>query len=463
MKRTLNWFANILTDRRGNIAPIFALSLLPLCAAMALSVDLGLASRMKESSLQSLDAALLAAVRTRLDGGDRETMERDLKGYFEVMRETQPGNTTCTEPELSPGRTDREWVATSRCSTETLIAGVIGKDNMDFSISSRVTTGIGKLDIAFVFDVSGSMNDPSAPGYGQPSKLSALKSAAKEAVENLLDFESTDRDDVRIGLVSYSTAVNAGSYFHAVTGESATRTYEEDIVEGRWERECDGWRWWTCEWVWRSETVTVTRTIDNTCTYERNSSEAFDATRPRSGHYLSYGSPEYNESTGNWTNVADCNDAAPQPLTNNVSTLTTYIDRLAANGGTAGHLGVAWGRYLISPEWSSVWPTDSDPLAWDEPDSQKVIIMMTDGAFNSTYHGGLGSSFDQAKAQCDAAKDEHGVLIYTVAFNAPLEGRQILEYCSSGAEFAFDAQNGQELLDAYTAIAQSISDLRISG
>ena len=85
--------------------------------------------------------------------------------------------------------------------------------------------------------------------------------------------------------------------------------------------------------------------------------------------------------------------------------------------------------------------------------------MMTDGEFNQTY-APLGSSVDQSKKLCDAIKKE-GVKIYTVAFEAPEEAQKILAYCSSGEEFAFTPDGADELKDAYTKIAQSISDLRI--
>ena len=62
---------------------------------------------------------------------------------------------------------------------------------------------------------------------------------------------------------------------------------------------------------------------------------------------------------------------------------------------------------------------------------------------------------------CDAAKTE-GVVIYTVAFQAPKQGKDILNYCASSSDFAFTPDNGQELEDAYNMIAQSISDLRIT-
>ena len=91
------------------------------------------------------------------------------------------------------------------------------------------------------------------------------------------------------------------------------------------------------------------------------------------------------------------------------------------------------------------------------------MILMTDGDFLNWYNPdeGNGNSFDQSKILCDNIKAQ-GVRIYTVAFQAPTKGKQILEYCASGTEYAFTPDSANELKDAYTKIASSISDLRIS-
>ncbi|HBH89519.1 MAG TPA: VWA domain-containing protein, partial [Hyphomonadaceae bacterium] len=158
--------------------------------------------------------------------------------------------------------------------------------------------------------------------------------------------------------------------------------------------------------------------------------------------------------------TTSCNSAGLTPLTNHQGTLISAISTMPTSGGTAGHLGIAWAWYLISPDWAGIWGSDSAPRAYDEPDSTKVAILMTDGEFNTDYMSN-GNSFDHAQRFCDAMKAE-GIVIYTVAFQAPQQGQNILNYCSSGSEYAFNASNGEQLEEAYQAIATNISDLRIS-
>jgi Mg-chelatase subunit ChlD len=99
-------------------------------------------------------------------------------------------------------------------------------------------------------------------------------------------------------------------------------------------------------------------------------------------------------------------------------------------------------------------------LPYDEPDTTKAMIIMTDGEFNRQYHSGQGSSAAQAKALCDKIKEED-VVIFTVAFQAPEDGAEVLAYCATSEEHAFKASNGAELQASYQSIATSISDLRI--
>ena len=448
----------LLSETGANVAPIFAVTALPVIGLIGVAVDLNIATSSKQRAVEAMDAAILAAAREKVAGGDEQAVEAELKDYFNALVESQPGKMSCTTPSVSKGANGLDMIAKASCTTQTVIAGAVGKQEVTFDVESTVTFGVGQLDIAMVFDVSGSMDWASGDDE-YASRLDALKAAAKSGVTDLLTYNSSDKDDVRIALVSYSSAVNAGDYFEFATGKPATRTYEAEVTRGRWERSCYGWR---CYWTWVSYTDTVERTVTNTCAYERNSDEWDEASKPRTNHYLTAEDAYYDSYDGSWDNPNGCNPAKPVALTTDKTKLHAYIDSLDANGGTAGHLGLSWGRYLLSPDWSDAFDEGSKPLPWQKPDTQKIIIMMTDGEFNSTYHGNLGSSFDQAKAQCDDAKNNDEVLIYTVAFNAPQAGRDILNYCASGPEFRFDANNGQDLLDAYTAIAASISDLRLA-
>jgi len=69
---------------------------------------------------------------------------------------------------------------------------------------------------------------------------------------------------------------------------------------------------------------------------------------------------------------------------------------------------------------------------------------------------------------CDKMKASPSkVTVYTVGFQVPSnvqktsDGKTILEYCATSPAFAYSAADGDQLLQVYKEIAQSIADLRI--
>ncbi|MEM1149358.1 MAG: pilus assembly protein TadG-related protein [Pseudomonadota bacterium] len=595
--RLLRGAAGYAENTHGNIAMMSGVIALPFMTMLALAVDVNYASNHRHTVQASLDSALLAAARWGIEGGATEAeMEAELQNYFSALIAANGGAVSCQTPDIDPNMTGGVVRADVSCYSETLMAGLIGRDQIDYELGAEVNFGIGKIDVAFVYDVSGSMNDPvsdtglvtvcdnsgaNCEDVQGESRMDALKRAAKAGVDQLLKVNGTDRDDVRIGMVSYNQAVNAGVYFEAATGLSVRRTYVHgdgnsdeggvEVIEpgntdwhynvglydtrdnsllaslnkgtvlsipesyrdhlaiganvnnGLWistrhesmrltATTDAGWEVSrienaapyalngdtngdyyaafvpTDEWIalrmelfrndnlggWKLVDKTFdfridiepdeeapSITIEDSCTYERNTNDWNSTAEPGTGNFLTADEATFDEDSQTWTIPGGCSTATPLPLTNDKATLDAYVDALPTGGGTAGHLGVAWGRYLVAPEWSPVWPVTSAPIDYHEPDGRKIIIMMTDGQFNRTYHGGLGTSFNQAKDHCDRAK-EQGVIIYTISFDAPADAQAALDYCSSGTDYSFEVNNGQEILDAYTAIANRISDLRLS-
>lgn len=226
------------------------------------------------------------------------------------------------------------------------------------------------------------------------------------------------------------------------------------------------------------EPTTTSYTLTSRCVWERDGIEKFTDAAPESGAYLAHQQAWFEEDAsqsdgGDWQvghpnrpnnskyDGDECRSAKPIELTNDRDTLGTYITSLNAGGYTAGHLGVAWTWYLIAEDWSDVFDGDAEPLLYSEPDSAKVVILMTDGAFNTEVFPEQGDSAAQARDLCDNMKAKE-IKVYAVALNAPVAGQQVLSYCASGTDFYFQPETGAELTDAYKQIATSISDLRIS-
>ncbi|WP_340693573.1 TadE/TadG family type IV pilus assembly protein [Hyphomonas sp.] len=448
--RFIRWRA----DTGGNIAIIFALALIPILAIAGVAIDTQMTLTQKNKVQAVIDSAVIFGARSMQEGVSREDVAKDVDAYVTALLKQQSASLDCTGVALEYKDDAQDINASIFCSQPTTLSNVIGQRKMDFRVRSGSTYGIGKVDVAFVFDVSGSM--------GSSGKMADLKIAAKDAIDALLptSYDTAKLDDVRLAMTSYDSMVNAGSYFKAVTNKNATRTYTVNYTKTT--QVCIAYKSnGKCKTYKDVYTPMVaTKTITNNCVKERIGAQAFTDVKPGANAWLEAAEAKFNESTEKWSEET-CNSIGPLPLTDNRTTLKAYVNGLNDFGGTAGHMGVAWGWYLIDPEWDGIWPVASKPLDYDEPDSAKAMILMTDGEFNSYFSSGQGNSFEQAKKLCDAVKVEH-VVIYTVAFQAPKEGQDILNYCATSAAHAFKPENGQQLKDAYTMIAKSISDLRIT-
>ncbi|MFN3213871.1 MAG: pilus assembly protein TadG-related protein [Henriciella sp.] len=572
----------------GQVAILFGLVLIPLVAVAGFAIDFQQTVKRKAKAQLIMDSAVLAAARVKQTGANDTEVKLAVQQYMDAQLDGLPG-LACNAAVVTVSTTDEEIDAEMRCQQTTSLMKVVGQNYMPFTVISGSEYGIDKIDVAFMFDVSGSMNSS--------SRLSNLKLAAQDAVDILLPADATQDllENTRLAMVSYNGMVNAGDFFEDVAGVPPTRTYthtisgygEDDYTVGdtydeffvglydtdtdeliseigdgaiievqdhqdddltiavtmnsshdlygqvesmrlqlsgtEWNDKTEnvepytmygdsglnnmtGQAWDMGEFELRlraysgnnrsgwklfddtfsftlvpeggQEPETKSYTLTSTCVWERDGPFRFTDLHPDVGGYLahrqawfveddSYSNGGYWE-TGHPSRPNDskydgdeCRNIEPVELTNNRSTLSTYITSLTAGGWTAGHLGIAWTWYLVAEDWNTIFTGDAMPLDYTEPDSAKIVILMTDGAFNTEIFPGQGSSDSQARDICDNIKLKD-IKVYSVALNAPDSGKEVLEYCATGPGYYFEPENGAELKDAYRQIAVSISDLRIS-
>ncbi len=494
--------------RGGNVAMLSAFMVPAILGLAGVAIDLQNTVRQKAKVQASLDSAVLAGALSRQTGVSAAEVTVDVARYARTMFDEQGGGLDCDPVAVSFDETNYDIMGRVQCRQQTYLAGLLGHDEVTFNVRSTSTYGVGRLDVAFIFDVSGSMN--------QLNRLNQLKTAASAAFDELLPDNNPLEGTVRLAITSYNHAVNAGPYINAVTdtvtlgddssnanAQSRYNTYNTsrmiDQSTGRrffyYQRGiCNSWG--TCgrnsSYTWN----TVRRFFDQTnlkdqCIHERTGAHAATDAAPGPGHWLGAGNPRWN-FTGwstakydGWMNVESqgatgysvgayqgrhgtCMPSGPVPLTDDKAALKAHVNALIAEGGTAGHLGIAWGWYLVSPEWAGIWPEASEPLPYLEPQTSKAIILMTDGEFNVHHPTSGKTSFAQSMDLCDAMKaSTRRIQIYTVGFQVPGnaertgDGRTILEYCATSPSHVFSAASGEELLQVYRNIARSISELRL--
>lgn len=217
-------------------------------------------------------------------------------------------------------------------------------------------------------------------------------------------------------------------------------------------------------------------TVSN-CITERHGAHAFTDVSPAFAP-LSFNYD--NQAVNPCTNVREM-----VPLTSNKAQLHATISSLQAGGSTGGHMGAAFGWYLLSPNFGGALPPDSRPAPYGKPKLHKVAVLMTDGEFNSAYCQGViardstagsgsnqdkincnapnGHSFDQTLALCTAMKAA-GIKVYTVGFEVVDDPRAIdmVNSCASSPKYAYIASGSEALRQAFIQIARSIEDVRLT-
>jgi Flp pilus assembly protein TadG len=405
--------------RGGNVAVLTALGLLPILAVIGFAVDMSRAKNARLHAQDALDAAVLSATKLMQTDGETADVDTQVADMFVADMKQLGVDLACDKPVVTKSVSAKTLEATVACDLETRIMPIFGTDDVKFSRYSKAAYSINKLEVAFMFDVSGSM-------AGQ--KLADLKTAAGKGLDVLFDLPVAAAGDMRVAMSTFSTSLNAGSYFKAATNLTNPRigVHLNNPTKP-------------------SSAVAVT--TNATCVTERTGGDAFTDAAPGAGAW-----------------IRAQNDVCPVssilPLTAKRSDINTAIDGLVASGQTAGHIGIAWSWYLLSPQWASIWPTASAPESYDTPELTKVAILMTDGEFNTAYESGNGDVSTQALSLCGAMKAK-GIQVFAITFQAPAVAKTLMTKCASAGSF-YAAENATELEAAYKSIAVRISKLRIA-
>ncbi len=417
-------------NERGAVAAIFGLSLMTLSLAVGVAVDTSRAINAQARVQNVLDSASLAAARKLTVEEDNVDGVRDATLNFLAANEYQFDlwGTVISNPQVTIDKPKSQVTVTADVQIKTIAGALSGlMPYFSFTPTSTSSFEVKRIELAMVLDVTGSMLWSGPDGK---AKLDGLKEAAEDIIK-VMSNVTTAPGLIRVGLVPYSAAVNAGPYHSAVTTGLST----------------------------------------DTCVVERDGSDAYtDAAAGVSSYVGTADAATFPYYSCPGPEVVPLTDVADTGKRNE---LIDRVRALTATGATAGHIGAAWGWYMLSPNWTGLWPSASDPRPYGNTVT-KAVLLMTDGDFNVAYANGggnlpgpgntdiltAGSSPSQAKQLCDNMKAE-GVVIYSVAFMAPANAEALLKDCSGIANF-YDAASSAELKSAFRAIADKLTSLRLS-
>lgn len=209
---------------RGNVAMMFALALPALLMISLGAVDIHQASKVKAHLQDALDAAALAAARskytddTNLNRIGLAALKANMPAYFHPDSEDTASFTL----------DNNKIVANARVNVKVLVANIVlppyGKlmdDYLPVGTSSEVLRASRNVEVAMALDITGSM-------AGQ--KLKDLKAAANELIDIVVQTEQTPFYS-KVALAPYSIGVNVDTYANALRGAPVGTT---SISKAEW-------------------------------------------------------------------------------------------------------------------------------------------------------------------------------------------------------------------------------------
>ncbi len=508
---------NFRRDTQGVAAIIFAIMATVICLTVGAGVDFQRYSQARSVTGSALDSAVLAGATVLWRGGSHNDAIAAAQRYYadNIVNRFDVASDTVAFSIVDQGTA---ITASGNIEIETSFLQLGGIEKMalfsnpaaDFPIA-KVSSGGGDIEVALMLDVTGSMCGDGVGPCTDGTKMAAMKTAAKDLI-NYVVRDNQSQETSRVALVPFSKRIRVApngagdSIMKAMTNLDPTWSGWYNVchnytIAGSSEDGDD----YDCDDE-QSEQVTNWKIIP--CVTDRfyDASWSIDATddAPGIGRWINAnGGQRYPVSVDsadtppsdklgldasdpaehyNWDENGYCStDEANQivPLSSDKIDLKAKIDALVGEKATGGALGTAFSWYMLSPNWSSIWPSASAPGPYSDltallpngmPKLRKIAILMSDGVYN-TYRGwdkkDQQESSDFAVQLCTAMKSA-GIEVYTVGFDldalssaARSIAEATLQSCGTDVDHFYNTLDPNELKDAFRDIATKLGSVSL--
>ncbi|KUF09253.1 TadE/TadG family type IV pilus assembly protein [Pseudoponticoccus marisrubri] len=202
----------------------------------------------------------------------------------------------------------------------------------------------------------------------------------------------------------------------------------------------------------------------------------------------------YDETVMDW-GWCPGEDTTVQYYSANRQQLVDFIGDMRMHDGTGLQYGMKYGLALLDPanrdevghliDNGVVDPQfRGRPIDWHDPETEKYVVLMTDGQTTDQYRPqdpeapinndealqtqGSGSYYTMSSRstnisnllqQCDLAR-LNGVTVFTIAFETSNSAANDMKACASSPSHHFHV-HGDEIADAFDAVARQINNLRL--
>ena len=407
-----------------------------------------------------MNSAILAAARRQATNapGAIDAVERFLTASFAAKHPEM-------HVQVSAASTpDGRVIATATGSVPMALMQVLGVKRLPISATSAAQFGAGVAEVALVLDNTFSMNGP---------KIDALKEGAKELVDIIFAPHDATQT-VRVGVVPFGRYVNVGVGYR---NESWMSVAPDSVTPTNYCRnEYPNAVSYNCRAVIPMPPITMAcrtrstpRSARPTTVIPCGPARRRSDTQTWNGCAGSRPHPLDTTTSGDFSTPVPgiMNVSCPQPLSrlsNVPSSIKSEIDGMTAIGETYIPAGLAWGWRVLSKDG----PFGDGDNRSDRPDLKKFIVLMTDGAntISPTYpdHGGSDAAAANALTGGNLRQHQgrgHLHLCHRLRCARPLI-QDLLEDCATAPPYYFRAEDSDDLREAFSEIANSISAVRLT-
>jgi Flp pilus assembly protein TadG len=465
-------------DRRGNVAVIFSLTVLPLVAFVGAAIDFSHASAVKTAFQNALDSTALMLSKEAANE-TKPTLRANAVKYFNALFNAPNVSNIAIRASYSGDGGSKVTVSgTADVATSFLrVMNVLYPQKFNkISIGGTSTAawGSNRLRVALVLDNTGSMSSA--------GKMPALKAATKNLLRELQSAASVN-GDVYVSIIPFVKDVNVGPgnynadwiYWGSASQDpSQTDDTSWEANNGSCSKSSLGWGG---SWGYaspRAQCLAINNakwTPDNHNTWNGC---VMDRGYPKSPADLSGKSGP--DTTSNYdTNVGSadttkpsslypaeqygaCPDAAVVGLSYDWTGMTSLIDNMSPNGNTNQGIGLQLG-------WLSLVGGGPFNAPAKDPNYQysDIIILLTDGLNTQNRWYANQSSIDARQASTCANVKAAGITLNTIKVDTDGEPTStLLQNCASSPDKFYLLKSAGQIVTTFKSIATNLTQLRIA-
>ena len=501
-------------DEDGAILPFTVVIFLLMVIMTGMAIAYMRHETFRSEMQNALDRGLLAAADLDSDLTDEEA-EALVKEYFSsalwVGDKVVPEVDVVANNVSSPGGYGyRELTGSARYNMNTFFMGIIGYDTLPVYVSGGAADRKKNVEISFLFDISGTMRwcdeDLKDDACANPTDEYDPGRRVNQAIDAATDFIDTifagGVDTTSVSFVPYAGEVNIGPELFALLGGRQRNLAEGGIA-------------------WGLEESNPENLVDSYC-FEISNGDYNQLAFPKSNgndqvpHFMAAGAawrPDrepYMENMTGWGWCPTGEDTYMTIHSNDPDALKQQVTnmRYSLHDGTSTDIAAIWAAALLDPSARDLL-NDNDliegsfdndrPADYDDPDTVKVMVVLTDGNINHQWRPKPGRwdhidnlnmalqwqtetpgvaaekagwdyrhlDVDKGKKRehfekvCELAKDQN-IEIYTIAFEAPSGARENMKNCATNENTHYYYVEDEGVSVAFEEISIAVTKIRLT-